>query len=367
MPPAADPIAVAAKGFTKVYRWRSIGAMNWVTSDPDISRQRGFIMKAIQAHAFGGPEVFKYEEVPDPVPGPGEVVVDIKAAGVNPADTYMRTGTYAIVPDLPYTPGGDAGGVIAAVGDGVNGLSVGDPVFVGTGLSFDLTGCYAEKVKRNASEVLPLPANVTFAQAAAFGVSYTTAHYALFERGGAKAGESVFIHGASGSVGTSAIQLAKRAGLKVIGSGGTAKGLDLIRDEGADLAVDHTADGYLDEVKRFTEDQGPNLILEMLANVNLAADMDLAAKYGRIIVIGNRGDITINARVAMMKELDIRGIALWNATNDQMRPIMQDILAGVADGALNPVIGREMPLSAAAEAHVAVLEPGAHGKIVLVP
>ena len=211
------------------------------------------------------------------------------------------------------------------------------------------------------------PSGVSFAAAAAFGVSYTTAHYSLFERGGAHSGETVFIHGASGSVGTSAIQLAKRAGLKVIGSAGTPKGMELIVREGADQAVDHTKNGYLDEVKRFTSGKGPELILEMLANINLAADMDLVAKYGRIIVIGNRGEITINPRVAMMKELDIRGIALWNATQEQVKPMMQDILAGVAEGAIRPIIGREMPLADAAAAHVAVLQPGSYGKIVLVP
>lgn len=207
----------------------------------------------------------------------------------------------------------------------------------------------------------------SFAAAAAFGVSYATAHYSLFARGGARAGETVFIHGASGSVGTSAIQLAKRARLTVIGSGGSAKGLELIAGEGADHAVDHTKEGYLDNVKRLTCSKGPDLILEMLANVNLAADLDLAAKYGRIVVIGNRGEITINPRVAMMKELDIRGIALWNATPEQVRPMMHDILAGVAEGALRPIIGREMPLRDAAAAHVAVLQPGAYGKIVLIP
>ena len=206
-------------------------------------------MKAIRAHAFGGPDVLQLDDVDDPVPGPDEVVIDVRAAGVNPADTYMRNGTYAIVPDLPYVPGGDAAGVISAVGDGVDAYAIGDRVFAGTAQSFDFTGCYAEKLKRKTSEIARLPEGVDFAQAAAFGVSYTTAHYALFERGGARAGETVFIHGASGSVGTSAIQLAKRAGLKVIGSGGTAKGLDLIRAEGADHAVDHTRDGYLDEVR----------------------------------------------------------------------------------------------------------------------
>jgi NADPH:quinone reductase len=324
-------------------------------------------MKAIRAHSFGGPEVLQLETVDDPVHGLGEVVVEVRAAGVNPADTYMRSGTYAIRPELPYTPGGDAGGVICAMGPDVKQHKVGDRVFVGTALSFDLTGCYAEKVKRKASEVLPLAEGISFAQAATFGVSYPTAHYALFERGGAKAGETVFIHGASGSVGSSAIQLAKRAGLRVVGSAGTAKGLELVRAEGVDHAVNHTEAGYMNDVRRLTGGNGPELILEMLANVNLAADMDLVAKYGRIIVIGNRGEVTVNPRVAMMKELDIRGIALWNATAAQMKPAMRDILAGVADGSLRPVVGREMRLSEAAAAHLAVLEHGIGGKIVLIP
>jgi len=324
-------------------------------------------MKAIRAHFFGGPEVLQLEELDDPVPGDGEVVVDVYAAGVNPADTYMRNGSYAIVPELPYIPGGDAGGVISAVGVGVEGHSVGDRVFVGTALSFDLTGCYAEKVKRKANEVMPLPEGVSFAEATAFGVSYTTAHYALFERGGAIAGETVFIHGATGSVGTSAIQLAKRAGLMVIGSGGTTNGLDLIRAEGADHVVDHSKERYIDEVTQLTGGNGPELILEMLANVNLAVDMDLAAKFGRIVIIGNRGEITINPRVAMMKELDIRGIALWNASAEQVALMMEDILNGAAEGKIRPIIGRQMPLAEAAVAHVTVLEPGAYGKIVLVP
>jgi NADPH2:quinone reductase len=279
----------------------------------------------------------------------------------------MRSGAYAILPPLPYTPGGDAGGIVAAVGPDVEDFAVGDRVFVGTALSFDLTGCYAEKVKRRASEVMPLPDNVSFAAASAFGVSYPTAHYALFERGGARAGETVFIHGASGSVGTAAVQLAKRAGLKVVGSAGSAEGLALIVEEGADLAVDHTRKGYLDEVRSYTGGRGPAQILEMLANVNLAADMELVAKYGRIIVIGNRGEITVNPRLTMMKELDIRGIQLWNAAPAQVKPMMQDIMAGVAEGALRPIIGREMPLADAAAAHVSVLAPGAYGKIVLMP
>lgn len=324
-------------------------------------------MKAIRVHSFGGPEVLQLETIDDPIPGAGEVVVELRAAGVNPADTYMRSGTYAVLPKLPYTPGGGGGGVISAIGPGVTDHKVGDRVFVGTALTFDLTGCYAEKVKRKASEVLALPKGVTFAQAAAFGVSYPTAHYALFERGGARPGETVFISGASGSVGSSAIQLAKRAGLRVIGSAGTPKGLELVRAEGADHAVNHTQEGYMDEVRRFTGGKGPELILEMLANVNLASDMDVAAKFGRIIVIGNRGEITINPRVAMAKDLDIRGLVLWNATAAQVKSMMLDILSGVTEGSLRPVVGREMRLSEAAAAHIAVLEHGVSGKLVLTP
>jgi len=324
-------------------------------------------MRAIRAHQFGGPEVLQLDFLDDPVAGPGEVVIDVKAAGINPADTYMRTGVYAIRPELPYIPGGDAAGIVSRVGADVAEFAIGDKVFVGTAMGFDMTGCYADKVPRAAENVLPLPEGIDFAQAACIGVPYTTAHYALFARGGAREGETVFVHGASGSVGTAAIQLAKRAGLRVIGSGGSEKGRDLILEQGADHAVDHTADGYLDEVTRLTGGNGPELILEMLANVNLAADLDVAAKYGRIVIIGNRGEIAINPRVAMMKELDIRGIAMWNADQALAREILLDLLKGLEAGELAPVVGRRMPLAEAAAGHVAVLEPGAFGKIVLEP
>ncbi len=324
-------------------------------------------MKAIRAHAFGGPEVLELETVEDPVPGPGQVVIDVRAAGVNPADTYVRSGTYAVVPELPYTPGGDAAGVISAVGDGVTAFQTGERVFVGLGMGFDMTGCYAEKVLRPAADVLRLPEGAGFAAGAAIGVPYATAHYALLARGGGGAGETVFIHGASGAVGTAAIQLAKGAGMTVIGSGGTERGQALIAEQGADHVVDHSAPGYSDEIARLTGGGGPALILEMLANVNLAADLEIAAKYGRIVVIGNRGEITVNPRRAMMKELDIRGIALWNCAPTLMAEIMSDLVAGLEAGSLKPVIGREMPLAEAAASHLAVLEPGAYGKIVLVP
>lgn len=324
-------------------------------------------MKAIQVHAFGEADQLKYEDTREPTPGPQDVVIDVKAAGINPADTYMRGGSYALVPVLPYTPGGDAAGIVSAVGAEVTTFKVGDRVFVGTAMGFNMTGCYAQKVRRPAADVLPLPENVNFAQAACLGIPYATAHYALFARGGARAGETLFIHGASGSVGTAAIQLAKRAGMIVIGSAGSERGMELVRAEGADHVVDHTAEGYLTTIGELTNGNGPSLILEMLANVNLAADLETVAVHGRIVIIGNRGEITINPRLTMMKELDVRGIALFNGSREQMFEIMDDLLAGLKDGSLRPIVGHEMPLSQAADGHLKVLEPGAYGKIVLVP
>eukprot|EP00752_Nemacystus_decipiens_P019243 g17299.t1 len=324
-------------------------------------------MKAIQFHQFGEPDVLQLDEVPDPTPEPDEVIVEVKAIGVNPADTYMRNGTYRIQPDLPCIPGGDAAGDIIAIGENVTGLTIGDRVFVGVAMGLAFTGCYAERVKRSAQHVLPIPPNISYAESTAFGVSYPTAHYSLFERGKARKGETVFIHGASGSVGSSAIQLAKQAGLKVIGSAGSQSGMDLIIQQGADAAVNHSQNGYLDGVTAACDGDGPDLILEMLANINLAADMEIAAQQGRIIVIGNRGPIEINPRMAMMKELDIRGIMLWNASPDQLRAIMNDLLSAAASGAIQPKVGRQLSLSEAAMAHELVVQNGNAGKIVLIP
>lgn len=328
-------------------------------------------MKAIRAHEFGGPEKLVVEEIDDPVAGPGEIVIDVKAAGVNPSDVYMLSGIYALVPELPYVPGYDAAGVVSSVGDGVSELEIGDRVMTcpGVGKQEDkpdlgITGCFAEKVLRRADDVRKVPDNVSFSQGAAIGVPYATAHHALFLRGNGKAGETVFIHGASGAVGTAAVQLAKRAGMTVIGSVGSDQGMTLVRELGADLAVNHNQDGYVEQVRE-ESGGGPELIIEMLANVNLATDLDLVAKYGRVIIIGARAEVTINPRVTMMKELDVRGMALFNTTREESEAIMEDLITGLADGSLNPIIGTEMPLEDAARAYARVMETGAYGKLVL--
>ncbi len=320
-------------------------------------------MKAIRVHEFGDPKVMKLEDVPDPKAGPGQVVVRVRAIGVNPVEAYMRSGNYPRQPALPFTPGMDAAGVVEGVGEGVKNVKPGQRVYtVGT-----LSGAYAELALCDAKRVVPLPDNASFAQGAALTIPYGTAYRALFHRANAQPGETVLIHGASGGVGVAAVQLARACGIAVIGTAGTARGLQLVREQGADHAVDHKSPKYLEEIMTFTEGRGVNVILEMLANVNLGKDLPLLAKKGRVVVIGSRGTVEINPRDAMTRDADIRGVSLWNATEDELASIHAALVAGLAAGTLRPVIGKELPLKDAPAAHEAVMAPGAHGKIVLVP
>lgn len=318
-------------------------------------------MKAIQVHQFGPPKVLTLRDVAEPDPGAGEVVVDLRAIGVNPVDTYIRSGIYGERP-LPYTPGSDAAGVIARLGPEVSGWKVGDRVY----LAGARHGTYAEKALCGSDQIHPLPEAVDFKQGAALYVPYSTAYRALFQRGGAEAGEWVFIHGASGGVGLAAVQWAKAMGLSVIGTAGSAAGLETVLRQGADHALDHRSPDYLEQARALSGG-GPALILEMLANVNLQKDLDLLARFGRVVVIGNRGTLEFNPRATMAKDADVRGMSLFNTPPERLAQIQKAIVAGLRAGFLNPVVAREFSLAEAARAHEAVLEPGALGKIVLLP
>ncbi len=320
-------------------------------------------MKAIRVSEYGGPNVLKLEDIPTPQVGPGQVLVRNHAAGVNPVDTYLRSNTDNRGPKLPYTPGGDTGGVVEAVGSGVTSVKAGDRVYVGGTLS----GAYAELSICNEAQVHPLPGNASFAQGAGVNVPYATAYHALFHRAHGEAGESVLVHGASGGVGIASVQLARARGMKVIGTAGTERGLKLVAAEGAHHVLDHTKAGYLDEVTKLTNGQGVNVVLEMLANVNLQKDLEVIAMGGRIAVIGNRGNTEINARSAMNKNAAILGVALFNTTPAQLVGLHAALVEGLANGSLRPIIAVEIPLKDAARSHEVVMEAGHHGKVVLVP
>lgn len=325
-------------------------------------------MKAIRVHEFGGPAVLKLEEVPDPTGGPGHVLVRVRAAGVNPVDAYIATGTYPRKPALPYTPGQDGAGEVVSAGADVKDFKAGDRVYVcGVGNTVAGAGTYAGLAVCIPSQLHPLPGRVSFGQGAALGVPYCTAYRALFQRAHARPGETVLVHGATGGVGIACVELAHARGLTVIGSGGTDAGLKAVREHGADFVVNHRQEKYTDDIMKATGGRGVDLIVEMAAHVNLDRDLGLLAKHGRVVVVGNRGRTEIDARQAMGRDAAILGMTLFNATEAELVEIHAGLIAGLANGTLNPVAGREIPLAEASRAHEAVMESGALGKIVLIP
>ncbi|XP_065198500.1 quinone oxidoreductase-like [Sycon ciliatum] len=320
------------------------------------------VMNAIRVARFGGPEVLKLESnVPMPQPSEGQVLLRVHAAGVNPVETYIRAGTYARKPELPFTPGSDAAGEIADVGAGVNNVKVGDRVFTRSA-----QGAYAQYALASAGDVQPLSAKLTYEQGAALPVPYLTAYRALFLRGAAKTGETVLIHGGTGGVGTAAIQLALSQGLRVLATGGTDAGLDMLRTLGVHGAFNHRQSGYTEQIHAATDGKGVDLIVENLANVNLDADLRLLALGGRVMVVGNRGRIEVNPRDLMMAEGDVRGVMLFHTTPEEYVTSYAAIQAAVDSGHVRPVIGKRFPLGESPAAHDDIINTsGALGKLVL--
>ena len=320
-------------------------------------------MRAIVVNEFGAPEVMRFEETADSHPSESQVLVRVGAAGVNPVDAYIRSGTHAQKPNLPYTPGKDAAGVVETIGLNVTKFKTGDRVFT----SGAVTGTYAEFALCEEDQVHPLPENISFEQGAGIFVPYATAYRALFQKARAREGETVLVHGASGGVGIAAVQWAKNAGLKVIGTASSEDGKKLAKEQGADYVLDHSDAGYLNEIKEITGGRGVEIILEMLANVNLQKDFEVLAMFGRVSIIGNRGALEFNPRAIMGKDAAVFGMSLFNAPPEAMEEIHAAIFKGLSEGFLNPVVGKTFPLAEAVAAHHAVIEEKAFGKIVLKP
>ena len=320
-------------------------------------------MKAIRVHEFGSPEVMKIEEVADPRPGSGEVVVKIHAAGVNPVDTYIRSGGYALKPELPFTPGMDGAGVVESAGEGVDSFKAGDRVYIAGNIS----GSYAEKALCRESQVHLLPDNITFSQGACLYVPYGAAYHALFHKAKSLPGDVVLVHGASGGVGIAGVQFARAAGMTVIGTSSTEKGRKLVTEQGVHHVVNHKDPGHFEQILKLTNGRGVDVILEMLANVNLDRDLGILAQNGRVSVIGSRGRVDLDLRQAMGRGAAIIGMVLMQATEREDLSIHSAISAGLENGTLRPVVGQEMPLSEAVRAHHEIMEKSAFGKIILVP
>ncbi|XP_008048204.1 quinone oxidoreductase isoform X3 [Carlito syrichta] len=271
------------------------------------------LMRAVRVFEFGGPEVLKLQsDVTVPIPKDHQVLIRVHACGVNPVETYIRSGTYSRKPALPYTPGSDVAGVVEAIGDGASAVKTGDRVFTTSTLS----GGYAEYALAADHTVYKLPDELDFQQGAAIGIPYFTAFRALIHSARAKAGESVLVHGASGG--------------KSVG------------------------------------ERGIDVIIEMLANVNLSKDLNLLSYGGRVIVVGNRGTIEINPRDTMAKETSIIGVHLFSSTKEEFQQFAAALQAGMEIGWLKPVIGSRYPLEKVAQAHENIIHGGgATGKMVL--
>jgi NADPH2:quinone reductase len=311
-------------------------------------------VRAVRVHEFGDPDVLTLEEVPQPEPVEGEVLVRIQAAGVNPVESYVRAGAYIDLPALPYTPGVDGAGVRA---------DTGERVYV-TG---SLSGTYAEYALCREEDVRPLPDSLSYAQGAALGTPYATAYRALFQRAAAAAGERVLVHGASGGVGLPVVQLALAAGLQVFGTAGSEAGSELVSSQGDVRVVDHRDPEHLAAALELIGGRGFDLIIEFLANVNLGDDLRALAPRGRVVVVGSRGSVEITPRDLMNAEGAVLGMRLPNARPDEVEAARAAVDAGLQSGVLKPVVGRELPLAEAARAHSVLMDRPALGRLVLVP
>ncbi|GMT01047.1 hypothetical protein PENTCL1PPCAC_23221, partial [Pristionchus entomophagus] len=312
-----------------------------------VSTMRGAIVST-----FGGPEnIVVKDDLPTPsISSPNQVLIDVHSAGINPVDTYIRAGTYAKLPDLPYVPGRDGCGVVREVGSGVTHVKAGDRVWflAPNGASAEVTV---------ATEVFPLPDALLFIEGGCLGIPYLTAHRALFTRGHLKKSDRVLIHGASGGVGLASCQLARFFGASlVVGTAGTKQGEDTVARNGAHHTVCHRDANYVDELRKIAP-EGFDLIIEMLANVNLATDLNLLSRGGRVGIVGNRGEITINPRAFMQKESSAYGVMLSGATDEEMTGCSEMISSLFSSTEYRPVSSRIYSLDEFPQSHKDIVDP----------
>jgi len=323
-------------------------------------------MKAIRVQRFGGPEVLEVDsEVTVPEILDNQVLVRVMYAGVNPVETYIREGQYSKLPDLPYTPGSDASGYVHQVGKNVAGLKVGDRVFVSGSSNSNNSGSYAEFVVSDSTYVFPLHPRLSFAQGASLGVPFFTAYKALILRAKTRPGETVLIHGASGAVGTAAVQIARALGAVVVGTAGTKEGMEVVTQCGAHHVFNHNHKHY---EKKMVEHLGSgfDVIIEHLANINLGHDLQMMKEGARVMIVGCRGAVSINPRHLMAPEASIQGVALGSTAPSQWAEMGAAIVAGIEAGWVAPVINKEYNLEQAALVHHDIIHSnGAKGKLVL--
>ena len=324
-------------------------------------------MRAVVITSPGEPDVLKLTEVPDPVPGPGEVLVEVAAAGVNRADVLQRMGFYPPPPGAPPYPGLECSGRISALGPGVTVWQPGDEVCALLG-----GGGYAEQVAVPQGQLLPVPDGVSLVDAAGLPETACTVYATVFQQARLTPGETILVHGGAGGIGTIAIQLAKSFGARVICTAGTPAKLERCTELGADLAVSYVRDDFVSAVDVFTGGRGADVILDIVGGPYLARNVAALATGGRLLVVSTQGGSSAELDLQML----MRKRAGILASTLRARPPAEKavIVAGVREqvwplisaGRVRPVTDRVLPMADAADAH-RVLEQGTHvGKILLV-
>jgi len=324
-------------------------------------------MKAIRVHQYGGPEVLQFEEVPEPVPEAGEILVRIRAAGVNFADTLARRGLYPTPTPPPFIPGFEIAGTVVGVGAGVEGITIGRQV-----MGFAPKGGYAELVVMPAASAMPVPEEIEFEEAAAFPIAFLTAYHALRTFGRLQEGETVLIHAAGGGVGTAAVQLAKLWGGQVFATTGSDEKLSRVKALGADIVHNYRAGDFLEAVKRWTGGKGVNVVLESVGGQVFEQSLRSLAPDGRLVAVGLSSGIQpkLHLGLVIMNRLSVIGMHLGSMTvkrPDLIGASAMELIRLLAEGKIKPVVGHVFPLKEASEAHRLLEGRGSYGKLVLTP
>lgn len=322
-------------------------------------------MKAIRIEAFGDSDALEPQEVDRPEPGSGEVLLEVRAAGINFADVMQRRGEYPGGPQPPFTPGMEVAGVVEEAGEGVD-LAEGDRVVGLIG-----QGGYAEYAVADAGALFPIPEGMGFEEAAGFPVQYLTAHNCLFEWGKLEEGERVLIHAAAGGVGTAAVQLASRAGAEVFGTASTAEKLDLASELGCDHPINYTETDFAEEVGEIT-DEGLDLVLDGVGGESFEQSVEALAPFGRVVTYGVASGEpgVVETPELFFGNHSVIGYHLGRASQQapgRVFSAVEDLTEGFASGELGVVVGETFDLESAADAHAYIENRESSGKVVLVP
>lgn len=316
-------------------------------------------MKAMQIKHYGPANDLKLKEVDTPKINAKQILVEVGASGVNPVDTYIRSGTNNYTASFPHTPGSDGAGTIVDMGDEVSGFTLGQRVY----FSRNLTGSAAQYAVCMPTHTFPLADALSFEEGACLGVPYTTAHRALFGRAKAQTGYKVLVHGATGAVGTACVQLALLNGMEVVASAGSLAGAALLHQMGVTHVIRHDEDNYLEPYQNL--EHGFDVIIEMLANNNLSEDLKALALGGCVAIVGNRGTVEINPRDLMSRDASVVGVALANVNPEALALIASSLLPHFESGSLKPIIRKTFALKDLGQAHDEVLQQGALGNLVV--